>query len=231
MLTTTRVLYHHSVTQLLRPLIDLANFPSILVEEVILNHAQRGLYLLEINYRVPWGCRYQLCLQSFVVANLCDLVARYWPSVKTPTADKDGVAALIFGLDVLGESWAGGAGPPVAGVLRELLRRAPASYTTPINMPIEYETQSLRDKDSGRALRCTFEEFMDACTYPIYFQPPWGVREKFDENLARSWVEDGPKYGFNRPAGGITRSLHVVQSVADERATYSMEIKNLLNTN
>lgn len=168
----------------------------------------------------------------FVVANLCDLIARYYPT-KSSASDKDGSEALIFGLDVLQESFASGSGFPVAGVLRELLRRAPASYSTPIKMPPSHSNllpQPTKTQRQANATSSTYtyEEFMDACTRATYFQPLWGVREKFEEGLAGKWVELAGSYGFRIGQSG-DRALRVVVGEPDRSANYLMQIKNLLN--
>lgn len=229
----SRILYNHSITQLLRPLIDLKDFPSLLVEEVIFSHAQRGIQLLEYYYRSHFTCRYQPCIQMFVVANLCDLVARYYPT-KSSVSNKDGSEALILGLDILQESFASGTGFPVAGVLRELLRRAPDSYSTPIKMPPSHShllpppTKTQRQANATNSTY-TYEEFMDACTRATYFQPLWGVREKFEDGLAGKWVEAAGSFGFRIGQSG-DRPLRIVVGEPDRSANYLMQIKNLLNT-
>lgn len=215
-----RILYNHSVTQLLRPLIDLPGFPSMSVEEDIFAHAQRGLSLLE-HYRADFTCRFQPILQMFTVANLCDLIARYYSPNSSPSV-KNASEALIFGLDVLQESYANGSGCPIAGVLRELLRLAPATYPTKIALPQPDEYQISQPR------KFSYEEIMDACTRATYFQPLWGVREKFEAELCQDWLRESARFGMRRPEAG-DRCLRVVVGEPDRGASYLMQIKNLLN--
>lgn len=215
-----RILYNHSVTQLLRPLIDFPGFASISVEEDIFTHAQRGLSLLQ-HYRDDFTCRFQPILQMFTVANLCDLIARYYSVNSSPTV-KNASEALIFGLDVLQESYAHGSGFPIAGVLREILRLAPATYSNKIALPQPYEYQLSQPR------KFSYEEIMDACTRATYFQPLWGVREKFEPGLGQDWLRQSARFGMRRPEAG-DRSLRVVVGEPDRGANYLMQIKNLLN--
>lgn len=218
-----RILYNHSVTQLLRPLIDFPGFPSISVEEDIFTHTQRGLFLLE-HYRTNFTCRFQPILQLFSVACLCDAVARFFParpSSARPT-DKDGSEAIIFGLEVLQESYANGFGFPIAGTLRDLLRLAPASYTTKITFPPGWDQLIFAPR------KINYEEIMDACTRATYFQPIWGVREKCEAGLGQDWLRESGGWGMRKPEAG-DRSLRVVAGEPDRGANYLMQIKNLLN--
>ena len=71
---------------------------------------------------------------------------------------------------------------------------------------------------------------MDACTRATYFQPLWGVREKFEEGLAGKWVEAAPRYGFK--IGGDERALRIgagQEGETERSAAQLMQIKNLLN--
>ena len=148
------------------------------------------------------------------------MVARYYPSRNCAT-DKAGSEALLLGLDVLQESHANRAGFPVAGVLRELLRQAPFSYSAPLTMPKGADYPIAHNN-------YTYEEFMDACTRAVYFQPTRGVRERFEQEMTRRWLEESPKFGLRRPVAG-DRALRVPQSESDRVGNYPMEIKNLLN--
>lgn len=202
---------------------DLPGFPSVSVEEDIFTHTQRGLFLLE-HYRTNFTGRFQPILQMFSVACLCDAVAKIFPA-RPPNArpaDKDGSEAIIFGLEVLQESYANGSGFPIAGTLRELLRLAPSSYTTKITFPQGW------DNIISAPRKITYEEIMDACTRATYFQPLWGVREKFESGLGQNWLVESARFGMRKLEAG-DRSLRVVVGEPDRGANYLMQIKNLLN--
>lgn len=202
----------------------------MLVEEEIFVHAQRALFLLEHYYRKPFTCRYQPSLQLFLIVNVCDIIARFFPA-KAASADLDGPEALLLGLRVLEESYANGRGSPVASVLQEQLRLAAAQYSPIVKVPPGQE-HDLNSKTSNHP-DCTYEMVMDACTRAVYFQPLWGVREKFDKKMAQDWCDAGPSYGFQRPRGDTNnlRSFRSLPHEPDRSANYLMQIQNLLNSN
>ena len=170
----------------------------------------------------------------FSVANICDTIARYYP-VKMQPNDFDGAEAILYGLDVLQESYAGGSGSPIAAILQEILRSAISQYAGQLRMPAGFEQILATPQQSGRPAY-TFENIMDACSRGDYFQQQWCVLEKYDVNLAQMWSQIGPRYGFMKPRGGLPDGEFRKQqtpSTSNEGEVrgpnYLMNIRNLLN--
>lgn len=210
--------------QLLRPLIDLDGFPSVLVEEVVWTHAQHALFLLENYYRTHYTCRYQPVLQMFAISSICDLVARFFPTKSTnDIRTKDGPEAITLGLEVLQDSLVGF---PAAGAIHELLRRAAVGCS--VRLP--HSLDHLMAPPRSPCPTYSYEDFINVCTRPSYHQPVWSVREKFDKKLAEDWYNQSPEYGFKAPEPG-ERSLRGLQNEPDRGVQYLMQITNLLNRN
>ncbi|CAG8961044.1 hypothetical protein HYFRA_00002584 [Hymenoscyphus fraxineus] len=211
------ILYSNSVIQLLRPLLGLEGFQASWVEDIIWNHAQQGLYLLDEHYRTQYTCRYQPVLQMFAILHLTDIIARFFPGGKEG-GSKDGPDAITFGMDALMQSYVGF---PIAGPLQELLRRSANELY--IRLPRNLsEISSL-----SRAPKQTYhlDDIIDACTRPTYLQPVLEIRTRFVSSFAVDWAAEGASFGFP----GISR-VHVPS--AEERGAQSlMQIHNLLNSN
>jgi hypothetical protein len=110
------ILYSSSVIQLLQPLLSFESFPSAVVKEVIWNHAQRSLFIMDQCYRGQYNSRYQPVLQVFAMLLLCDVIARFFPD-KLISTSKDGAEAMQQGMESLMQVRTG---YPIAGPLQEL---------------------------------------------------------------------------------------------------------------
>ena len=95
------------------PLLKLDGFPSHLVEDIIWHQAQKGLVLLNEQYRVQFTCRCQPVLQMYSLLHFADVVARYFPGGNEGQW-KDGPEAIKAGMEILKESVPGF---PIAGIL------------------------------------------------------------------------------------------------------------------
>lgn len=213
------ILYSNTVVHLLRPLLDLEGFPSPLVEEIIWNHAQQGLFLLDEHYRTQYTCRYQPVLQMFSLLHLSDLVARFFPG-GVEGGSKDGPDAIQFGIEALIQSRAGF---PVAGPLQEMLRRTAqeCSIRFPLN---EFMAIPIPPKGVYR-----IDDLIDACTRTSYIQPINEIHLRYLPSIPADWISEGAALGFLVPASGVSR-LRIPS--AEERGAQSlMQIRNLLNTN
>ncbi|KFZ23852.1 hypothetical protein V502_01668, partial [Pseudogymnoascus sp. VKM F-4520 (FW-2644)] len=185
------ILYDYSIVHLLRPLLDLEGFPSMPVEEVAWTHAQHALFLLEHYYRAQYTCRHQTVLQMFAMSSICGLIARFFPTKSTKDSGvKDGPDAIALGFEILQES---NISFPVAGAIQELLRREVVGSS--VKLPLGHPLASPRSSH----LTYSYGDLMDVCTRPSYRQPFWGVREKFDKELAEDWYRQSPEYGFKSP--------------------------------
>ncbi len=204
--------------QLLRPLLDLKNFPSASVEEVIWNHAQRGLFLLDAHYRTQYTCRYQPVLQMFAVLHLTDLIARFFPGGIEGNS-KDGPEAIQFGLEALMQSRAGF---PIAEPLQELLRKT--TNECGIRLP-----KNVMDSFAPPPKRMyLMDDFIDACTRPTYTQPTSEIQSKYVPSFVSDWASEGAAFGFAE----LTGASKIGGTSAEQSGAQSlMQIRNLLNTN
>ncbi|KAH8656216.1 hypothetical protein BGZ60DRAFT_385086 [Tricladium varicosporioides] len=214
------ILYYSAVVQLLRPLLDFDGFPTALVEDVIWNHAQQGLHLLDDHYRTQYTCRYQPVLQMFAVLHLTDLIARFFPGGKD--GGKDGPEAIQLGMDILMQSRAGF---PVAGPLQEMLRRTAqqCSIRLPRNLG-DTLTPSPPPKQIYR-----MDDLIDACTRPTYCQPVEDIHVRYLPSFSADWSSEGASFGFLGSISGGSKLR--VQSTEERGAQSLMQIHNLLNTN
>lgn len=204
---------------LLRPLLEIEGFPTLLVEEVVWNHAQEGLFLLDEHYRTKYTCRYQPVLQMFEVLHLVDAVAKYFPG-GAEGSGKDGLEAVQIGLEVLVESRAGF---PVAGPLQEMLRRSASSYSVPLP-PNHKDIMILPTRHHSYRL----DDLIDACTRPTYVQPISEVIIRFNSSFSTDWASQVASFGFREPAAGYRRPRHPSAEVRGAQSL--MQIRNLLNT-
>jgi hypothetical protein len=202
-------------------LLDFEGFPTGLVEEVIWNHAQQGLYLLDEHYRTQYTCRYQPVLQMFAVLHLCDVVARFFP-IKLNESSKDGPDAMQLGMEVLMQSRLGF---PVAGLFQELLRRT--SNECAIRLP-RCLTEPLATSRPPKSIYRT-DDFIDACTMPTYVQPVEHIHMRYLPSFSTEWAFNGSSFGFMDPEFGARRLR--VASEEERGAQNLMQIRNLLNTN
>lgn len=210
--------------QLLRPLLDLDGFPSSLVEEVIWNHSQYALYLLEECYQRRYTCRYQPVLQMFAILHVTDVVFRFFPHAMDGTEKKrvDGPRAVQLAMECLLQSRAGFA---VAGPMQEMLRRA----ANACSMPLSANLGDLMAPLENPSRTFLLDDMMDACTRPSYVQPVSDVQQKFMPSFASDWVAIGGTFGLSDPGLG-NRGLRAPS--ADEQGAQSlMQIRNLLNEN
>jgi hypothetical protein len=215
------ILYSNAVIQLLRPLLDFEGFPTGLVEEVIWNHAQQGLRLLDEHYRTQYTCRYQPVLQMFAVLHLCDIVARFFPT-KLDKSSKDGSDALQLGMEVLMQSHLGF---PVAGIFLELLRRT--SNECSVLLPRNLTELLVISRPPKSIFR--MDDFIDACTMPTYAQPVKDIHMRYLPSFSSEWTSSGTSFGFKEPEFGARRLR--VASEEERGAQNLMQIRNLLNTN
>ena len=179
-LTFCRILYSNSVVQLLRPLLDLEGFPSVLVEEIIWSNAQQGLFLLDQHYRTQYTCQFQPVLQMFAVLHLIDVIARFFPlGVDIPS--KDGASAVQFGLEVLMESRAGF---PVAGPFQEMLRRTAIDCS--IRLPKNLDDLMAVPRQNTKPVY-RIDDMISACTRPTYVQPVAAIHKKYSSTFSADW--------------------------------------------
>lgn len=189
-----------------------------MVEDVVWNHAQQGVYLLDEHYRTQYTCRYQPVLQMFAVVHLTDAIARFFPGGKEG-GSKDGPDAITFGMDALIQSLVGF---PIAGPLQELLRRTANELY--IRLPRNLSEVMAPPKPPKPMYQ--LDDFVDACSRPTYSQPILEIRNRFGSGFAADWASEGASFGFLR---GPSR-VHVPS--AEERGAQSlMQIHNLLNSN
>ncbi|KAF4628811.1 hypothetical protein G7Y89_g9344 [Cudoniella acicularis] len=217
----SRILYSNAVIQLLRPLLDFEGFPTALVEEVIWNHAQQGLYLLDEHYKTQYTCRYQPVLQMFSLLHLTDVVARFFPGGREG-GSKDGPEAIYFAMESLMQSRTG---LPVAGPLQEMLRRTAneCSIRLPRNL-----SEIMSPPKPPKQMYC-IDDLIDACTRPMYCQPVDRIHARYLPSFSADWVSEGPSFGFLELISGISRSR--IPSAEERGAQSLMQIHNLLNSN
>jgi hypothetical protein len=201
-------------------LLDFDGFPSVLVEEILWNHAQEGLFLLDEHYRTQYTCRYQPVLQMFSILHLADVIARFFPG-GIEGGSKDGPEAIQIGLETLMQSRSGF---PVAGPLQEMLRRTAAECS--IRLPRNMVDLMVSPRPPKQIYRT--DDLIDACTRRTYTQPVAEIHSKYIPSFSADWVIDGASFGFQEPVSGARR-LRVPS--AEERGAQSlMQISNLLNT-
>jgi len=206
--------------QLLRPLLDLEGFPSPLIEEVIWNHAQQGLFLLDEHYRTHYTCRYQPVLQMFGILHLTDVIAHFF-SANVDGPSKDGPAVIQLGLEVLMESQSGF---PVAGPLQEMLRRTANKYS---DRPKSRKELARSSRNNHQVYN--INDLIDACTRPSYVQPVAEIHHRYHPSFSADWASEGASIGLLEPISGARRFRG---PSAEERGAQSlMQIRNLLNTN
>jgi hypothetical protein len=190
------------------------------VEEILWNHAQEGLFLLDEHYRTQYTCRYQPVLQMFSILHLVDVIARFFPG-GIEGGSKDGPEAIQFGLETLMQSRSGF---PVAGPLQEMLRRTATECS--IRLPRNMVDLMVSPRPPKQIYR--MDDLIDACTRATYTQPVAEIHSKYGPSFSADWAIDGVFFGFQEPASGATR-LRVPS--AEERGAQSlMQISNLLNT-
>jgi hypothetical protein len=208
------------VIQLLRPLLDYDGFPSSLVDEIVWKTAQEGLYLLDEHYKKHFTCRYQPVLQMFGVLHLTDVVCRFFPNdVEGPS--KDGVQAIIFGMEILIQSYLGF---PVAGPFQEMLWRTANECSVSLPTRISGRMASPRPPKEHYGM----DDLIDACTRLSYTQPADEIHNRYLPSLSIDWASKGSAFGFHAPSHG--RRLRG-QSEEEKSAQTLMQISNLLNRN
>ncbi|RDL38889.1 uncharacterized protein BP5553_03229 [Venustampulla echinocandica] len=214
------ILYSNAVVQLLRPLLDLGGFPTSMVEEVIWNHAQQGLYLFDEHYRTQYTCRYQPVLQMFAVLHLTDVIARFFPGGKEG-GSKDGPEAIHFGMDALMESLPGF---QVAGPLQEMLKQTASECSIRLSPDLD---EIMSPRQSQRIYR--MDDIIDACSRPRYVQPIKDIQARYAPNFSAGWATEGPSFGFVESISFFSGSN--VQSGEEKGTQGLMQIHNLLNSN
>lgn len=214
------ILYSNSVVQLLRPLLELDGFPTLLLEEVVWKHAQQGLSFLNEHYRTQYTCRYQPVLQMFGILHLVDVIARFFPG-GAEGSGKDGPEAIQFGLEALFESRSGCSIPsPLQEMLRrtaqECFIRLPPNTSELIISPLKNNSYYMDD-------------MIDACTRPSYVQPISEINSRFTQSFSTEWATQAPSLGFREPTTS-NRRLRKPPSAEERGAQNLMQIRNLLNT-
>ncbi|CZT03624.1 related to nitrate assimilation regulatory protein nirA [Rhynchosporium graminicola] len=214
------ILHNTAVVQLLRPLLDFDGFPSSLVENVIREHSQDGLMLLEKHYGLHYGFRFQPVLQMIAALQLIDTLIRFFPGGAEGDS-KDGPAAVQFGLELLKES---GAGFLVAGPLQEMLRIS--AKQCGISHTGNLEELMLPPPPPQK--KYMMDDFIGACTRPTYLQPVLNAHSKYDSSFSSEWKTEGPAYGFRESTIGARRPEG--PSAEEIGAQSLMQIRNVLNT-
>jgi hypothetical protein len=158
-----RILYSHSVVQLLRPLLGIEGLSSAGIKQVIWTHAQTGLFLLDQYYCVKYTCRYQPVFQMFAAFHLCDTIAQFFPR-KIDAITNAGPQAVHFGIEVLTQSYRG---VPVAGTFQELLSRTAVDGS--ISLPSDLNDHPMSHHPPKPIYRT--DAIIDACTWRSYLQP------------------------------------------------------------
>ncbi|KAL3418448.1 Nitrogen assimilation transcription factor nit-4-like protein 2 [Phlyctema vagabunda] len=219
-------LYDSSIVQLLRPLLDLEGFPVHDVDEIIWNHSQHALFLLNERYRIRYTCRYQPVLQMFALLHVTDVIVRFfpYPSEIFGASQKDGKQAIEICLRCLMDSHAGF---PIAGPLQEMVRRTAdeCSVQFPENLaeliePLTSPKQAYR-----------IDDLLNACTRLSYTQPVTEIHQRYSPSLNLEWTAESGAFGF-RTSNEQGRKLEVrVYSVEGRGAQSLMYIHNLLNKN
>lgn len=166
--------------QLLRPLRDFESFRSVAVEEVIWNHAQQGLFLMDHHYRTQYTCRYQPVLQMFVILHLCDVITRFFPDEVNSTS-KDGPEAMQFSMEALTQFRAGF---PIAGSFQELLLRTAKECSVCL-------LSDLIALPRPPKMAYMMDDFINAYTRPAYGQLVDDIHLKYQPTFAVDWTAEG----------------------------------------
>ena len=216
-----RILYSSAVVQLLRPLLDYDGFPSNLVEEIVWETAQEGLFLLNEHYRARYTCRYQPGLQMVALLHLTDVICRFFPT-NVNGRSRDGAAAIRLALESLMQS---SPGFRIAGIFQELLRRT----ANECSVPLPDNLSSLLSPPPPPKQKYGMLDFIDACMRPTYVQPAAEIHSRYVDSFAADWASKGGPYSnyLDRPPG-----MRLGGQPADERSAQRlMQIRNLLNSN
>jgi len=215
------IMYHTAVVQLLRPFLDFEGFPTSLVDRILWQHAQQGLFLLEEHYHSLDISRYQPVMQMFAVLHLTDVVMRFYSQV--PSAyGRDGRSTLKLAMSVLAKSHSG---YPVAGTFLELIYKTAKDLMDPL------PNELLEDFHNALPNRSRFllDDIINACTATTYMQPVRSIQKRFTPTISAEWAARSPSFGFH-PSSLDTVRLR--QPSAEERGAQSlMQIRNLLNMN
>jgi hypothetical protein len=214
-------MYHTAVVQLLRPFLDFEGFPTSLVDRILWQHAQQGLFLLEEHYHSLDISRYQPVMQMFAILHLTDVVMRFYSQV--PSAyGRDGKSTLKLAMSVLAKSHSG---YPVAGTFLELIYKTAKDLMDPLPDELMEDFHTALPNKS----RFLLDDIIDACTAPTYMQPVRSIQKRFTHTISAEWAERSPSFGFH-PSSLDTVRLR--QPSAEERGAQNlMQIRNLLNMN
>ena len=215
-----RILYSNSIVQLLRPLLNFDGFPSHLVEDIIWRHAQKGIALLEEQYKAQFTCRYQPVLQMYSLLHFVDVLARYFPGGIEGRC-KDGPEAIKAGMEMLEQS---DVGFSVAGLMQEMLRRTANSCS--IRFPSSETGFGFEPKPPKRIYQ--MDDFILACTRPSYVQPVDEIRRRYLPSLIADWLVRSSAFGFLEPTW--ENKTRRVQSPEEMGAQGLMQISSLLNS-
>lgn len=161
--------------------------PSHIIEEVVWTHAQRGLSLLEEQYRSRYTYRYQPVLQMFSILHLCDAVARYFPN-RVDGSSRDGTEVVMCGIEALTQSRVGFA---VAGPLQEMLGRMAIECSIPLPRRLE---ELMPSRSTGQEYG--LDDMLDACCRASYVQPSHKIINRFNPQFSTDWVSKAYSYGF-----------------------------------
>ncbi|KAG9243582.1 hypothetical protein BJ878DRAFT_112552 [Calycina marina] len=219
------IMYETAVVHLLRPLLDLRGFPASSVEATVWSHAQRGLSLLDEQYRLQYSFTRQPVLQMFYILHLSDVVARFFSSgFEEPF--KDGPGAIAFGLGALSTSKVGF---PIASPLHQMLRTTADDYSIQLPKELEVFTGSRRPSDTQVF---TLDQMIESCTMPTYSQPIAEIHSRYLSSFSADWIDATQHGGL---PGAIANSGQPSHPQPDpnieERAVQNlMQIRNLLNT-
>jgi hypothetical protein len=194
-------------------------FPSHLVEDIIWRHAQKGLALLNEQYRVQFTCRCQPVLQMYSLLHFADVIARYFPG-GTEGRCKDGPCSIKAGMEILEESLPSF---PVAELMQEMLRRrAIACSIRFLENESGFRFPPLRPKKTYQ-----LDDFIHACTRPSYIQPVDEICQRFLPSLTVDWLAHSSTYGFMEPTWEKKNATD--PSAEEIGAPGLMQISNLLN--
>jgi hypothetical protein len=196
------------------------------IEDVIWNHAQQGLFLLDRHYRTQYTCRYQAVLQMFAVLHLTDIIANFFPS-QVDTVSKDGPEAIRFGLEALMQSRAGF---PIAGTLQELLRRSAIQYSVRLPSNID-DLMAPPNRSMQPRTIYRMDDFIDACTRPTYIQPVKDIHDGLAQTFTADWMAECSSLGLKTAIDGSLASLRAPRKESEEErgAQSLMQISSLLN--
>ncbi|RFU26362.1 hypothetical protein B7463_g9968, partial [Scytalidium lignicola] len=214
-----QILYSTSVVLLLRPLLEFKGMPSQLVEEAVWTHAQRGISLLEEQYRSRYTCRYQPVLQMFSILHLCDSIARFFPN-RVDGTSRDGTEVIMSGIDALTQSRVGF---PVAGPLQEMLGKTAVECSIPLPRSLD-ELMSYRHPTRQEY---GLDDMLDACCRPTYVQPTIRIISRFNIQFSADWVSRASSYGF--PVFNPD-AMSFQNSEKEEGTQRLLLIRNLLNS-